>query len=508
MGKWVWLAATAVLCVTTPAMADSAPQAAGHADTALQAAVKAADVKMADRDAKGAESDLKAAVADPQFASASPSVRAHLLTLLGICENINNEPEAAFQHLGDAGTIAPDMRNRYYWVELAYVAYHLHKDEVLGDALTHAVTIAPERANALSADLVFAALGRLRQLKDDNAHRRDLLEALVQAHYDPDANPTAGETVRRSLFELYVDAGEEAKATALIPTLVAPASAIDLRADNRYRKYVDDDAGLTDFPGMVDRYIAALRTRQGSGGLPVAQELALTLAAANRLPQALQVVDNALLLGGLAPGATTSDTGDETKWLLDTRTRILGLMGRWDEVEAAQIKARDAALKEGRDLVSQKINLADLYNRLGRPRDALKELTDLDAGGASVYGKMVAEAVRACAYATLVDKDRLKASLDTLRANADEAPGPLYDALVCTGDEDGAAARIIARLDNPDLRNAQLAAVQDYLPAPHPTAYDQIIAGHEKNIAKRPDVQAAIAKYGVIESYPILQTGD
>jgi hypothetical protein len=88
-----------------------------------------------------------------------------------------------------------------------------------------------------------------------------------------------------------------------------------------------------------------------------------------------------------------------------------------------------------------------------------------------------------------------------MRTHNSEAPGLLAAALTCAGDEDGAAALLIGRLDDPDQRNGELVSDQDYLPAPHPTVYDQAVDVHVRNILKRPDVRAAIAKYGVIESY-------
>ncbi len=132
----------------------------------------------------------------------------------------------------------------------------------------------------------------------------------------------------------------------------------------------------------------------------------------------------------------------------------------------------------------------------------MKELADLHNESASVYGQMVAEQVRACAYATLGDKDKLKASLDIIRAHESDARDLLASSLTCAGDEDAVAALTIARLDDPDQRNDELVNDQDYLPAPHPTAYDKAYTDHFANVLKRPDVKAAIAKYGVVESYP------
>ena len=504
MRKWVWLAATAATILATPVMArDTTRPVAGVSDDerAIAAGVDKAATRMDADDEKGAEPDLKALIASPHFAGASTLTQARALTLLGICESVDGEPDAGLQHLIQAGKTNPDVRDRTYWVELAFVAYDLHKDELTGEAFSNTVVADPERAGALSPGLIYETLRRLQKLQDGGAHRRQLLEALTTAGYDPGDDPTAGETIRRDLFEVYAEAGEDAKARALLPDLVEPDTIVALRADNRYRRLVVDNPDFNNFAAMQDRYIEILRNRQASGGLPYAQALALSLMTANRLPEALKVVDNALAIGDLAAGAH-SDQGDQTKWLLDTRTRILALMGRWDEVEAAQVKARDSALKEGVDLVSQKINLADLYNRLGRPQDALKELSDLHDDKASVYGQMVAEQVRACAYAGLGDKDKLKASLDIIRAHAGEARDLLASSLTCAGDEDAVAALTIARLDDPAQRNDELVNDQDYLPAPHPTAYDAAYDMHFRNVLKRPDVQAAIAKYGVVESYP------
>ncbi len=504
MRKLTWLAAAAFLAAATPAIAlasTTPPATSDTGDSKITTTIKAALAKLDAGDVKGAEKDLAALVNDPALAAAPPLNRSQALFLLGLCERLDEHPEAALKHFAAAGDAYPDLRNQAYWIEVARANYSLEHYAEVGDALANAVTVDPEDANDVSTEFLWVALRELKKLKDGGAHRRQLLEALYQAHYDPNAAPTAGEAMRVDLFELYAEAGEDAKARAMLPTFATPDSVVALRADNRYRRLVVDDPDFKDFAAIQDNNIRHLRNRQAAGSLPVSEALAQALMTANRLPEAMDVVENALRIGDLAP-QTGDDEGDTTKWLLDTRTRILEKMGRWDEVEAAQVKARDAALKEGVDLVSQKINLADLYNRLGRPQDALKELGDLHNDGASVYGQMVAEQVRACAYAVLGDKDRLKASLDLMRTHNSEAPGLLATALTCAGDEDGAAALLIARLDDPEQRTGELVSDQDYLPAPHPTVFDQKVDVHVKNILKRPDVRAAIAKYGVIESYP------
>jgi hypothetical protein len=93
-------------------------------------------------------------------------------------------------------------------------------------------------------------------------------------------------------------------------------------------------------------------------------------------------------------------------------------------------------------------------------------------------------------------------------AHRDDAAGPLRAALQCADDQDGLAAIIIERLDDPLTRNTELAFVQAYLPEPHPTPYDNVMLDRLHAVLARPDVHAAIARYGVVESYPVFPPDD
>ncbi len=197
------------------------------------------------------------------------------------------------------------------------------------------------------------------------------------------------------------------------------------------------------------------------------------------------------------------DQRENLRWALDYRNRVLWRMGRWDEAIATQAKARDSATASGGDSVSQRINLADLLYLRARPREALGELTGVTNDTASDFGLMEAEEVRACSYAQLGDRERLKTSLDTLRTHRDDAPNPLRAALECADDEDGLAAMIIARLDDPLTRNDELGALQIFLPEPHPTDFEALMNKRLDTVRNRADVRAAIARYGVVETYPI-----
>ncbi|MBW8732920.1 MAG: hypothetical protein JF571_01175, partial [Asticcacaulis sp.] len=62
--------------------------------------------------------------------------------------------------------------------------------------------------------------------------------------------------------------------------------------------------------------------------------------------------------------------------------------------------------------------------------------------------------------------------------------------------------QLIGRLDDPDLRAAALGEVQTYLVPEHMTAWQKTISDRHAALLKRPDVSAAIDKYGFVRSYP------
>jgi hypothetical protein len=76
--------------------------------------------------------------------------------------------------------------------------------------------------------------------------------------------------------------------------------------------------------------------------------------------------------------------------------------------------------------------------------------------------------------------------------------------LLCAGDQDGAAARMIARLDDPESRADALVELQDYLPPAHPTAFRRAADARRAALKARPDVQAAVNRWGRILSWPTL----
>lgn len=506
MRKWAWLAMAAGVSLAAPAMGAAAspaspPPPAASVDSDLTADAAAARLKAESGDFKGARADLEALIHGKNYALASPKVQAYVLMLVTTAEAEDGAYDDATSHWKAFGELMPTAKTTAdYWRMMVALAYPGHAYDLAIDAYIQYVSLAPDKIYDLTGDFVDSLVRHARTLADDRVRYRKLLETLWQVHYEPKDNLFVAEYTRLQLLELLANDGDDARARALLATLNAPGSVIALRSDNRYRRLLADAPGFSDFKAVQNRFIDRLKAMDGPGQLRVQVALGYELNDADRLSEALALLDRAI--GDAKKTPPPADQADQVKWLMDTRMRVLRHLGRWDEVVTAEIEARDAALKENRDLVSQKINLGGIYYILGRPKDALAEVADIKPGQASVYGQMSAEEVRACAYAQTGDIKALKASLELMRRHADEAPEPLRAALLCADDEDGVAALLVARLDNPDERNAALVTLQTYLPDPYETAFEQQLDARMAKVNGRPEVKAAIAKYGVIETYP------
>jgi hypothetical protein len=151
--------------------------------------------------------------------------------------------------------------------------------------------------------------------------------------------------------------------------------------------------------------------------------------------------------------------------------------------------------------VDQLINLRGFYCSLERPNDALSSLRSLSAG-TSPFGAMQLELVRLDAYAQLKDARQMARSLEYLRAHRADAPAAYGDALLVVNQQDRAAADLVGRLLDPELRQEALLGVQDFAPAPG-TPRDRELDARGRALLTRPEVRAAIDKVGRVASYPL-----
>ncbi len=496
------LTALTALALSPAAWADDTPAAAVSTGdvSSTRAAMENGMNKARTKDFKGAAAEFQAIVDGPGFARLTADIRYGILIELVMAETNAGDAKAAQAHLDQAGAIAPGQRDLTYWEYALSLGYRLGTPDAVADAVTALARDFPDHLNDGDDRYFLAAVSMAGQR--GGAHYRAALEALQTAGYHP-ADPFHDvEYLKMDLVELYVEDGQPLAAKALAESLTQPNSILALQVDKRFAGFVTPDPARL-VQARADAVTAAQALAAAHPTLIKGRiNLAIALLDDDRPDDALKVLDAALAdVAAAKPDSPAySDVDTYLNWVRDTRKTTLKTLGRWDEAVTAQIQARDTAKT---DRVSQRINLADLYIELSRPGDALAEVKTVDATNSSPYGAMAAEGARACAYAEQRDAAKLKASLDILKTHASAGYGPLMDGLRCAGDVDTLAAMYLQRLNDPGQRTTALMELQTWQPYPHMTDWDRKVEQVNSNIAARPDVRAAVEKYGVINTYPI-----
>lgn len=455
-------------------------------------------------DFAGAAESVQSAVDSPAFPQMDADARFSTLYLLAMTELYSDQAQKAYDHMVEASRLSPDSRDGDYWLLLCDITLALDKDEEATDALTTVATTYPDALKGSSSDLVYRVTNAADRLKDDNMRYQRLLIALRAANWTPENPFWTAEDLWFDLFSIYAGKGDEARARELLAGFTEPGSIMKLQVEKRYAAFAPADTDA--YPKALDhalettRALAAAHPDRIQGPVAMAEQL----MEINRLPEALKILDDALAKIDAAPKdkPAFTDLDDYLNWTYDQQSRVLRLMGHGDDAVAALRKGRDTG-SDGQ--VSQRINLADLLGELGRPQDALAEVKDMTEEGSSPYGIMSAEEARVCAYAQTSDKTGLDKSLTYMRAHADDGQAPLQSALLCVNDLDGLAKSIIAQLDDPDQRSIALSDLQTYLPEPALSVWAKTLQARRAELLARADLKAAIARYGVIRSYPIFR---
>jgi tetratricopeptide (TPR) repeat protein len=459
-------------------------------------------------DLSGAKTELQTVIRDPAFDALPPQGRYRAYIALAWTELAQKNYDDTYKHAQKAGNILPDGRDADYWALIAQSAWGLQKTDEAKDALFVMARTYPDRMSLLYPPSVFGTLDQLGQSPPQKGVRLELAEALWKARYVP----RKGWDAQRYwvwLFTTWADAGQDDKAREIAPALTNPQDMMWIEVDNRYNRFADAMGGQEGFVKRVnDGLITVVDLPAGES--PRLQDVTYQirwLRYANHLDESLTVIDDTLAKATNAPPDKPAfkDTTELLPWIYEEREKTLILMGRTDEALAAGRDALKTAMDTKLDMVSQAINLAGVYTRAGQPKVALTLLGDRTAMNAmsSQYGEVAAENERLCASAELGDTKRVQQALDFVRHNGRNDYQTLRHAMICANDMDGLAKLTIAKLDDPKTRGDVLIRLQTYLPEPVLSDFDGLIQQRAKDLLARDDVRAAIAKYGVIKSYPV-----
>jgi tetratricopeptide (TPR) repeat protein len=494
--------ALAAPVVTSPVIEPGASAAgAGDADVkAVAEHIADAMEKAQHRDASSVLGEMAPLVSTPAYSRLYPSDQAFGLFLLAWAAYTLKDFATA--HSAAVQSTDMDPGNDQAWIIRVGSAAKLAEWDDEDLSLT---TVARQRP-AVLASILDATIFSLNS-QPAGPRRTTVLLALHDAHWAPKDPTSSTDVLWFTLATDLLSQGDLEHAKLVARDISGYRELIAMHADRRYDAIVSADPATFDVSAALDRELARRRADAAASPTKLApvNALAFALVERNKPDEALAVVQAALAkTHASGTGKPYFDDQDaHLDYTLDDESRALLDLGRADE--AIKVQEQSAAITElGGANVNQVLNLASFLADLARPRDALKTLRDFDPSRASPYGTMVWRQDLVCAYAQAGDTRSMSASLDYLKAHAGDGPLVLQYALACAGDADGYAKALIAGLDDPETRATVLLRLQDFLPSPvKRSAWHDSRQAFERSAKQRPDVQAAIVKYGRIASYPV-----
>lgn len=333
--------------------------------------------------------------------------------------------------------------------------------------------------------------------------RKRLLRILGGGSYAPTASGGDAQGFQLEYAKLLAEEGDDEGARAMLARIYDPGLLIDSMFDPRLRGLLPADLDLRASAEKAlarDRERAALHPDLID---PIAT-VATHLQRLGRQAEALTLLQS-IESKVDAPDAF-ADRAEMLPWYWDSLSRIYTHLGRYEEAAAALRKG--AEINEGSaPNVSQVINLAHLQLRFGRPEEVLKTLAVFDGPGRelSEYGQMAMRIARGCAHAALGNMAAAAADLAYAEAHEKDSPEILTSLYLCVGRIDDAAAVLVRRLDDPELRSDALQELSDFEPWPGNVP----LMPWEKPVEAlkaRADVKAAIERAGGTRRIPLQST--
>jgi tetratricopeptide (TPR) repeat protein len=375
-------------------------------------------------------------------------------------------------------------------------------DERAAAALSVIVQRFPERLADLDADEVVNVASR----SNDAA----LLSYLVNGRWRPDSSVELT-SLRLQLARIYMNQGQQALAQETAQALIVNGSGdlgsvVMLFVERTFDPIVSADPETFNFESILQWQLANARQHvaQSPNSLSAVNTLARALLDRDRLEEAMTLLDASLARIDAAGASATafSDQAEHVNWTHNARANVQSAM---NDPEDALESLRQAAEtpEQGGDNVSQRLNLASLLVGSGRGAEALVEIDSVDVSNASAYGRTVIHGLAACASYQTNDLNRARSEFEYLQQHAEDSLANLEFAALCIQDANAAAEAFIAQLESPGARRHALLGVQTFIDDNHDLPFHHEIRMRSAAVLARPDVQAALARIGRIQSFPI-----
>lgn len=358
-------------------------------------------------------------------------------------------------------------------------------------ALDRLIAVHPEIARNLPKDDVFELLRALVVLKRLDVSK-PLRVRLGRIGYGGEDGPVR-DSFSWSVARDALDRGDIQAANAAVATIDDLRTLRAILTDRRY-------AAL--WPALEARVGPRLEQPRTAAML-IAQRLAAE--APDDLERKRIYFDTLVDAGQKADAdklaAEVGKTPDDIKkldeqggWLINNHAGLLIDMGKLDAGDARYASLRALDIAQAPWIINMVINRAiDQAERgdVARAKPLLDEAATLSKTYGSAYARAIVDAARVCAAARGADPGGAESLLPAVLAQADAAKLAAIGALMCAGNTDEAATRIIAMLADEDERDDAIRRLLEKIPPPpmgirNPGELPQLLA--------RPDVRAAFDK--------------
>jgi beta-barrel assembly-enhancing protease len=334
--------------------------------------------------------------------------------------------------------------------------------------------------------------------------RFELEDYLEKNAWRPPTGDYRGEVMRLHYVTGLLQRGRTAEARKLAALIHQPSMLAAMRADKRFDA-VAPKAGF-DAMASADADLAEARQTAAQHAYSMAAQhgLAVALHRRNRSQEALAVLDRILAKAAISDadaGIGYTDAPWGIDLVLQWRSSLMVYTGK---VELGVSSMVERAARTGPDGdYSGPMSLGIVLNSLGRAAEARPYIAGVNERSLSLRGRMKLAALKACAAGQLGDQAEVAVQLAWLGENMHSAPDELLAALVCNDRADDAAALIKRLLADPNTRSVALFGLQRFARKAVEPSQSRRINDAWDALRARPDIQAAVAPLGRIETYDL-----
>lgn len=443
-----------------------------------------------------AQGDLiKASFKDPELLFAADSVRMLALVALGR----DREALSVARDL----TVARPHEPAPQMMAFAVAAMHDPREAVaILETAERSLTAADTRSefrSSIEEELLFSIV---RSIRKDEALKSRFAEALLRLGIPTNTRIHTADVLRKMAIEARLRKGDIARARGLAGDIRDPGTFITLLTSAEFepaRPAGAPEGALRTAIAAFDRGTAAALLARPDDLKAVLQR-AQYFRAVGREHEALD-----LLLPYTKDLKKVREVGTDAFWIVNEAGYSLAALNRPAEAISLLQKLVGLGLREYPDLINMAINLSQLMVGVDRHAEGAAYAVKLAAEFrdlASPYGEMWMWSAAACGYGLEGNRAAAEPWLAKLHKQSDDNPAALLRAQLCANDHAGAAALVIKRLNGAEAED-MLSAMQDYQLNEYPSRSRQLVESRWREVIRRRDVQAALARKGRILAVPL-----